>query len=439
MSIAEFFIYVYNDWGLCAFSILLALVIYFFLYKRFYRSILDPLSIMILGSCMGFGVVIFLFLNNLILPIYFYSYLSTQILFYFGFRLSHLGKKVPIIKTTKIFDLQEFTKCFYIGAVMIDVCAQLVQYKQSGIPLFMSSRLNAMADANGAGILTRFIDISRAFTVLMSFFFLQKKNSTQTLRIFSRIYLFFVVVCCFLSGARSSLLVFATSFFFYVTIFEESQPYLKKVLRRYEPKIIIILGVFVICVNTVKYGNVIAGVGEFGVRLLCSGDAYFYAYPNQLIEQVDSTQPFKSIFSSFLGFFRIYPYEELPNPIGLDLYRLFSDNGDIGGPNARHNIVSYLYFGLIGGAIFSFILGTIAGFFRRLFFSKKYKSLLGASVFAWLYSASCSIETDVNSYLFNINSFIVVFPIIFLVGSVIYISLRLSKMARLQTCKPLTR
>lgn len=437
MSIAEFFVYVYSDWGLCAFSILIALIIYSLLYKKFFRSLLDPLSLMLLGSCMGFGVVLFLFFKELILPIYFYSYLSTQALFYFGFRFSHITKKVPVVKVQRIFDLGEFTKCFFLGAAIIDICAQLIQYKHVGIPLFMSSRLNAMSDANGAGILTRFIEVSRAFTVLMSFFFLQKKNSNQLLQLFSRIYLFFVVICCFLSGARGALLVFATSFFFYVTIYEESQPNLKRLLRKFEPKIIIILGAFVICVNTVKYGNVITGVGEFGVRLLCYGDAYFYAYPNQLIEQVDSTQPFKSIFSSFLGFFRIYPYEELPNPIGLDLYRLFSDNGDIGGPNARHNIVSYLYFGLIGGGIFSFILGTIAGFFRRLFFSKKYKSLLGTSVFAWLYSASCSIETDVNSYLFNINSFIVVFPIIFLVGSVIYISLRLSKMARLQTCKPL--
>ena len=222
MSIAEFFVYVYSNWGSCALSILIALIVYFFLYKRFFKSLLDPLSLMLLGSCMGFGVVIFLYINDLILPVYFYSYLSTQALFYLGFRVGNLGKKMPVIKGQRIFELEEFTKCFFIGAAIIDVCAQMTQYKLLGIPLFMSSRLNAMADANGAGILTRFIEVSRSFTVLMSFFFIQKKNSSQPVRVFSKLYLFFVAICCFLSGARSSLMVFASSFFFYITIFEES-------------------------------------------------------------------------------------------------------------------------------------------------------------------------------------------------------------------------
>ena len=187
----------------------------------------------------------------------------------------------------------------------------------------MSSRLNAFADANGAGILTRVVSVCRAYTVLMSFFYIRNTSPGSLLKIISKLYLVFVIIACFLSGSRGSVLIFATSFFFYITIYKESNPKLIKLQSKYESKIVVVLLIFVIGVNTIKSGDVFTGIGEFGVRLLCYGDTYFYAYPNQLIEEIDNSQPFKSIFSSFLGFFRIYSYEELPTPIGLDLFHFF--------------------------------------------------------------------------------------------------------------------
>lgn len=420
MGISEFFLYVYSDWGRMLLSIIISLIIYILLYRKYFRSLLDPLTLMLLGSCMGCSVVIFLYIKSLILSVYFYSYISTQLFFYLGFRKGHNSKRYPVIKKIRLIDLDEFTKCFFVSAALIDISSQLLQYKYLGIPLFMSSRLNIMADAGGVGILTRFISVCRAFTILLSFYYINYKKS-NILSSFSKVYIVYVILACFLSGSRGSILIFATGFFFYATIFEELHPKLKQQLSKYEFRILCVLSLFAIGINTVKYGSLINGVSEFGVRLPCYGDTYFYAYPNQLIEYIDDSQPFKSIFSSFLGFFRIYPYDELPNPIGQDLFHFFSNNGDIGGPNARHNIVSYLYFGMLGGLFFSSILGFIAGFFRKLFFSRHYKSILGATVYVWLYSSSCSIETDVNLYLFNVNSFIIVVPFIFFLGMLIYL------------------
>lgn len=406
--------------GLC---IILSIIIYYIAFKRYWKSVLDPLSFMILGSCMGCAVVLFLHFAKLIDDIYFFSYCTTQLCFYFGFRYGYKNKITFIIRSEKrIKDLNQFAKYVFISAAIIDIFSQMLQYKMQGIPIFMPSRLNMMTDAGGAGILSRIISICRAFTIIMGlYYYMQKNNSTPLLRKFAISYLIYVAITCVLSGSRSSIIIFGTAFFYYVISFREVYPKLNSYLSKYELRILFVLLSLAIVVNIIKFGNLSTGIQMLGVRILSFGDTYYYAYPNHLIEQVDNSQPFKSIFSSFLGFFRIYSYSELPNPIGLDLFHFFSSNGDVGGPNARQNIVSYLYFGLFGGLLFSYILGWITGYFRKLFFKTRHKTLLGIAISAWLYDAACGIETDVNLYFFNINSFIIVVPIIMVVAFLLFV------------------
>ncbi|MBD5267196.1 MAG: oligosaccharide repeat unit polymerase [Bacteroides sp.] len=422
MSIAEFFIHVNDNWMLMGLCIVLSIFIYFIAFKPYWKSVLDPLSFMILGSCMGCAVVLFLHFAKLMDNIYFFSYCTTQLCFYFGFRYGYKNKLKFILRNERhIKDINQFTKYVFISAAIIDFFSQMIQYKMMGIPIFMSSRLNMMADAGGAGILTRFISICRAFTIIMGFYYMQKNNSAPLLRKFAIFYLIYVVITCILSGSRGSVLIFGTAFFYYVVAFRETYSKLNSYLSKYEFKILFVLAFLTIAVNILKFGNLSTGIEMLGVRILSFGDTYYYAYPNNLIEQVDDSQPFKSIFSSFLGFFRIYSYSELPNPIGLDLFNFFSKNGDIGGPNARHNIVAYLYFGLFGGLLFSYILGWATGYFRKLFFKTRHKTLLGIAVSAWLYGAACGIETDINLYFFKLNSFIIAVPIIIVLAFILFV------------------
>lgn len=96
MGISEFFLYVYSDWGRMLLSIIISLIIYILLYRKYFRSLLDPLTLMLLGSCMGCSVVIFLYIKSLILSVYFYSYISTQLFFYLGFRKGIIQKGIQL-------------------------------------------------------------------------------------------------------------------------------------------------------------------------------------------------------------------------------------------------------------------------------------------------------------------------------------------------------
>lgn len=429
MGIAEFLILFYSNIYLSCGCIIASIIIYYFIYRRYWISLLDPFSYMLLGSCMGLAVVLTLWLTKSIRPLYVYSYLLTQICFYIGFVKGHKSGILSYSKKIIIINYKLYLLCFFFTVTSIDIVCQLMQYKLLGIPLFQKSRLDIMANAGGAGILQRFIEVSRMIGLFLSFYYIQKENSTRPLRIITISYLFAVCGFCILSGARSSFLSIATAFFFFSFVYAIEKPTLFHKLRTNELKILLFLFFSVIFINYLRNGALNTAIIDLGVRLMAYGDVYFYAYPNDVIMSIDDSRPFESIFSSILGFFRIIPYSDLPKPIGQDLFDYFSTSGDIGGPNARHNIVSFLYFGFWGGALFSYLLGYLTGLFRVQFLNARRRSILTASIIAVFYAASCGIETDVNYFIFKINSIIITIPIFIIVSSVLYVMIKCGQIA----------
>lgn len=426
MGNAEFLVLMAeNVWlfGVCVFT---ALIIYFMIFRKLWVSILDPIVLAWLGSCMGFAVVLFLYFTDSILGVYLWSYLITQAAFIIGFFFFYKGRVKISLPALRIKDAAQVARHIFIGATLIDVMAQLSSYALVGIPMFLDSRLDIMKDAGGAGILTRVYDVCRIFSVIMAFYYLRKGNSTRLLRRYVILYLLYLATVVVLSGSRSALLgTFGGAFFLFAYSYRKVYPKMMMVLKKYEWRFIMIGALLAVGMMALKDGGLLNGFFTIAFRLVAYGDTYWYAYPNELIENIDDSSPFLSLFSSFLGSFRIVPYSELPRSIGMDLFAQLSSADVVGGPNARHNVFGYLYFGIAGGAVFSFLLGGMLGYIRRMFFQNKAKSILAVVFISWLYVASCSIETDPNFFIFQLNSFVMAAPLVFMMGVLSFVACKL--------------
>lgn len=422
MGNAEFLLLLSSNPWLFAGCLLGALLLYFLIFRKVWVSILDPISLTWIASAVGFAVVWFLYLTDEILPIYLWSYLTSQAAFLVGFFVSFRSKFcITIPRRWSLHNEEVVGKYIFVGATMVDIVAQLAQYALVGIPLFMDSRLDVMKDGGGAGLLMRMFETARTFTVIMLLYYLMKGKSTALFRHYAFFYLVYLLGVFILSGSRGAILVYGSAFFMFAVSYRNQYPKMMDLLRRYEWKVIGVASVFVVLLMGLKGSGALDGLLGFIFRIVAYGDPYWYAYPNELIEQVDDSSPFLSLFSSFFGSFRIIPYEDLPRPIGMELFAQLSSVDVVGGPNARHNIFGYLYFGIFGGAVFSFICGTIIGSARKVFLANTGKSILSVTVLAWFYVVAGFIETDPNFFFFSINSFIMMAPFVLSVGGIGYV------------------
>lgn len=422
MGNAEFLILMGQNVWLFIGCIVVALFVYFLLYRKSWISVLDPISLAWFASAMGFAVMLFLYFSDTIKGIYLFSYLTTQISFIAGFFLLFLSKTHFVIPRKRtLADADQVAKYIFIGATVIDILSQLSSYALVGIPMFMASRLDIMKDAGGAGLLTRMFETARVFSVIMMIYFLMKGKSSSLFRKYIIMYFIYLCSVIVLGGSRSAaVIVYGGAFFMFAISYRNQYPKMIWLLHKYEWRFIVV-GVFIaVGIISLQGSGALNSLLTLGFRMVAYGDVYWYAFPNDMIEKLDDSSPFYSLFSSFLGSFRLIPYENLPRPIGMDLFAQLSDADVVGGPNARHNVFGYLYFGTAGGAIFSFICGGVLGYVRKIYLNCHSRSIISVIFISWLYLICCSIETDPNFFIFQVNSFIMVAPFILVVGAMLY-------------------
>lgn len=98
----------------------------------------------------------------------------------------------------------------------------------------------------------------------------------------------------------------------------------------------IVAGSFVVFISSNDEINFIQSLIAFGERFIFSGDVYWQTYPNGYIERIDGSRPFETIFVDILGSYRIIPWNELPEPMGISIFRMHVDTDLLTGPNPRH-------------------------------------------------------------------------------------------------------
>jgi hypothetical protein len=275
----------------------------------------------------------------------------------------------------------------------------------NGIPLFYESRLSYYQSDAGFGFFSR---VQYACT-LLSAYVLIVRISSNTPRSWSTLYDFsflaFLIVAGVLSGAKSGLL-FLTSIYFYVIFFQRarSTPSLKNDSRLTAKLVLIVFGSAI--VTSLFSSSVNTLLIDLVNRFVFSGDVYIFSYPKNVIEEITRHNPFLVIFQDFLGLTRIVSWSELPVTPGIELYKLLDSSAGEVGPNPRHNMFGYVYFGFYGSILYSFILGIILGFIRISLPNMLPNTAYGGLVFVSLAIAVSALEIDVGMVIGNLDNII---------------------------------
>ncbi len=389
-------------------SVIITIVTIFFgiiVFRKHIKSIFDPLFLHILMSYAGYSVVLVLFWKSEIDNKYLISFFCTQISFVFGFLLlkpmSENGgnKKVFFFKENEELVVNYI---FYTSLIVLFV-SQLAVYSFSGIPLLKESRLETFSGGGGFGVLNRFIPVCSVIvtTICIQGIFFNEERVKLIRRVILKLSLFIVVIFALLSGSKSGFLSIIFTMFFVSSYVGAKNSYLAKYFEDKSKRIqwlLMILAFFsavcIVLIQTRMQESRVNPLLHLAMRFVSTGDVFMYAYPNNTLEILDDTNGWSALFKDILGFFRFYSWSELPVHLGLNIYQTTYESDLVMGPNARHNIFNYHYFGLYYGCLISFVLGVLVSFLRNKLPHLISSSRFGLVVFVLFAIDALAFEVD---------------------------------------------
>ncbi len=400
---------------------------YFFIFKRVVTTIIDPLLLPLIYSAIGTTTVLLLFLNNTITNICFTSYCFTQLAFFAGFFTLSRKTVQPEYTVSDISpSFVRQIKLAFVYFSIILILTQLFVYAQRGIPLFQFSRLDTFVGGSGFGVYSRFIDISNIAIIYLYFvLFFYKKSLYFTW--FYHLVLLLVLLFLFLSGSKTALLVIPYVLFTFLRLHKNNQLIMQNsfVLNLRKRMIYILSFATVLVLIVIKVQSDITDslanpfIGLL-LRLVHSGDTFWYAYPWNMYAKIDGSHPFLALFNDTMGFFRIYNWSDLPESLGFVLIKLQHTLDGNYGPNARQNVFGLVYFKFYGSIIFSFLLGLGLSFIRNVLPRFCNKNFIVGIFFTILFINAPSLEVDPVLALAYFNNAFLIYPLLILVFLVIY-------------------
>lgn len=401
---------------------LFCLTIYYFTYRNVFLSLLDPLNFNLFFSFLASTVVFFLFFINEINWYYFSSYCLTQVSFtvgFFCFKPINI-KKILITPPKQIIFQHEtwFLEMMFIISSFIHIISQLYIYTAVGIPLLMESYLDTYSGGGGIGLFSRLITGCTMISwFLLIHFFINKLG--KNIKVYIWIYTILSLLFFILSGSKGTFLTIGLILFIYTLIngrFNKKIQEISKKIEKFSLKLFSFVCIMVLVIILFKRSDDVNPFVSLGIRLIHSGDAYFYGYPNGVVANLDPGNGFYAIFSDLLGTLRVVSWDKLPQSFGMLLYRYHYPAAEImSGANARHNIFGLFYFGFAGAIFFSFILGFIVSFCRNYLFRHISNNTFFGLIYTFLYFSTVTFEADIGLALFMLDSYFIAFFIVFII------------------------
>ncbi|MDB5137170.1 MAG: hypothetical protein JWP37_3773 [Mucilaginibacter sp.] len=403
-----------------------SIIFYTLIFKRLYLSILDPIMFAVLFSVFGFSVVWFLYFTHNIDTRYLYSYLFTQVAFWVGLFTFKSLKRSQVLSQSQTFLIEDqslFEKILFLVTSGSYIILQLVSYRLIGIPLLLGTHIDLYNSSGGLGIIGRILDVLKPCSIFILIYFLFNKHSSIFIYIYKYVFLLMVLVFFALSGSKGEFMFLGFLIFCFLLLnASRFKSYFLK-LRKLE-LILLIVGIgFAFLTILVQKTDTQNSLGVFLFRLVASGDTYFFAYANNNIEHVNGSQPFLALFGDMFSTLRIIPRDRQPVILGVQLFRMFSDLDITAGPNARHNVFGYVYFGFYGSIVFSYLIGLILSLVRNVLFFELRKNILGQIIFVYLYLGLAGIETDPPQAFLVLENVLLIFPVFLLISIVFYLLL----------------
>ena len=410
-----FFLLVASEWGLYLLSLLISGCVFFFLGRRYVRSLIDPLFFAFLGSFFANAVPLFLYFTDAIKPVYFYLFLLFESAFWVGFCLNKRADDCGMV-VDEDDNCTHLSRLFLVSAFFV-VAFQLLYYVKQGIPIFFESRLEKYSGADaGLGLFERLSMIMKTFCILYSF--ANIKSEIPSVRLFSRAFLVFVLITFVLSGSRSALLGLVLPYFFYMYYIQEKGISLKQALMVGGG--IFIIGMLVLVITSEP--DSIPPYLAMLMRLSQYGDIYYEGYANEVLESVHVNYPLRDLFVGLFAPFRLMSYTDCIDIVpSIQIHNVVYPELEslLLGPNNRIPVLYYTFWGTAVGAIAALITGFMVSFIIFRTFRFFNNNILNISIYASLYMSCCGFVTDPVYAMGNLASFIIAFIFIALVYSLI--------------------
>jgi len=399
-----FFLFINNFWfNLCV--VFATIIFYLLIFKKNIYSIFDPLFFYIFFSSAGKSVVFILFLSGYITSYYLYQFLLTEVFFILGFLVFKPISFKKMHNANIFFSLRitKRIKILYFISGVLYILSNLVIYILKGIPLFMTSRLNATTGGYGFAL-----SISVTTGIIVLSILCYKLLLKFRYRLFDYVMFFLFLVFSILSGSKAVFLgiIFILFYVVYFLSVKMSYPQIIKKFNRISAKFAILASITSIVILFMKHLNPFLTIGW---RILMGGDAFMMSYVNNNIEMI------KGNFLTLSLPFRIVDILNLHyvKPIGEQLTNIIYGTDINAGPNALYNILGYVSFGYWGSLIFSFFIGILVGFLRNKLIKLLKLNLESLIIFVLILYPALSLPADFNFGLFQYISELIVFIIIY--------------------------
>lgn len=385
----------------------LGIIALYLSFRRFMYSIFDPFITIILtwaslwALSLRTNLCVYIILSIVSLWLGMYVASPTRI------KRNFSSIKINDEYTFKLYTYLLFTIYIFIS---------LYIFSRSGIPIFSSSPTEEkVAIWKGVGYLRRIKFISPV--ILINLIILLQISKHQV-----KYWLLIIMFCIIqiLYGAKSGLLIFIFIFYYLMTqknLFLHTNLSLKKIKK------IIIVSLFIsipVLISIVQKEAEIEGqkwVYSLLFRLMEFGDVMLY-YGDTDIQTFFRNNYHWSNFlgdelNGILGMLRITPYSQ---PLGYIMaceWRGY-ENDIILGPNCISIIKGHIYFGVIGGLVYSFICGYIFAKIRKYYFSISIKNLYTYSFFTFIFFTLPTFYRESGMFYSQIfDCFLLSIPLLF--------------------------
>ena len=425
MNNYDFYYLFYNNLWLFTGVLCIVSLVNLIVYKRYIVSIIDPLFYAVFFSIWATTIPCFLFILNKISFFYFTSFLVTQIAFFIGFSIVkpiRIGKYLSYVDDNSKRQLSgqklRFAKWLFLIVGSLLVSFQLFSYWKYGIPILAESRLGVYIEASGLGkILKRVIDVIYIPFIVLTIFFLNKRDKGLFFKFATYFFAFFAFLFSILIGSKSAFLIFVFTFFNYAIFsLKWGDGFYFKRIKKYTLKlsiiaVIISLGIIFI---TEEAENPIAFLIA---RLAQSGDIFYMSYPNNWIEFLPKNENWViNVFGSPLRLLGLIKESEIPHSIGFWLMETHHPEVLLKGPNSRMNVFGYTYLGFQGAIVYCFFIGFIASFLRNRLYAKLHSDVLGLILYCIAVNIALKLEIDFYSSLADLINILLILPPIFTIA-----------------------
>lgn len=354
-------------------------ILLFLLSKKTVGYILDPFHFyytFTFGT--SYAVILLLYIHDYIPDDYFSYLLISNVVFFVSYSLSSIRRSKHAGLFIRLGYSIRYNERFILQLLWFIYFAMLLIYLSK---VSIAGLLLSRFDANkGLGPIVRIMDALRliiAAWMYINYIRLGKKKYLIIALVFS-------CVSAFFSGAKFALL--EQMYVMFVAGFVGERIKIKLHL-----KTIVLAGVFLVALflfilfmlqklsDGIGYQNsqYIPGAPVtlelFILRILANGDSYYLSLTQRVLDDININFPVLQFFSNVFGnsfMSRLFGQDFSNGDIGRQIWLYWYPDDDImRGPTAHFDISGLVYFGYIGGVIFSIVIGVVLGSLNKLKYS----------------------------------------------------------------------